>query len=157
MLIRGVFALVVLAVASLSLATRTAAEPAARAPKDDPVARELKALEGTWVVVTHEVNGKKASDAGYSSPRTILISAGKIDLYDRGKADLPIKIDPGKTPKAIDVYYPMAMKLNAHNKGIYVLKKDELKICLPLSGEAERPTKFGSEGFRSLYVLRRKK
>jgi uncharacterized protein (TIGR03067 family) len=125
--------------------------------KDNPVARDLKALEGTWEVVTDEVNGKKASEAGYASPRRIVIAAGKMDLFERGEADLPIKIDPAKTPKALDVYYPKAMKLNAHDQGIYALDKDTLKICLPLSGEAKRPTTFSSEGFRRLFILRRMK
>ena len=87
----------------------------------------------------------------------MVISAGRIDLSERGKPDMPIQIDPTKTPKAIDVYIPGAMKFKAHLKGIYELKKDELRICLPLSMEAGRPAKFSSKDFRRLYVLRRAK
>ena len=125
-------------------------------PKTTPAA-DLKALKGTWEVVTHEINGKTALDAGYASPKKIVISAGKMDLYESGQAEYPIKIDPTKTPKAIDVYTPKAMKFNAHTKGIYALDKDELRICLPLSGEVERPAKCNSKDFRHLYVLRRAK
>ena len=49
------------------------------------------------------------------------------------------------------------MKFNEHTKGIYALDKDELRICLPLSGEVERPAKCNSKDFRHLYVLRRAK
>jgi uncharacterized protein (TIGR03067 family) len=157
MAIRGVFALVLLGVASLGVAAWSAAEPKGTDSKDDRVAQDLKALEGTWEVASHEVNGKQATDADYYSPKRIVIAAGKLDLFERGEADLPIKIDPTKTPKALDVYFPGAMMLNAHEQGIYQLDKDELKICLPLSLVGERPTKFSSEGYRSLYVLRRKK
>src|SRR5262249_14444817 len=106
-------------------------------------------------VVTHEVNGKKAPDD--IRIKKVVISAGKIDLYEKGKPDYPIKVDPTKTPKAIDVYIPGAMKFKAHVKGIYELKKDQLRICLPLSTEAGRPAKFSSKDFRCLYVLRRAK
>jgi uncharacterized protein (TIGR03067 family) len=156
MVIRGMLSIVVVAIASLPL-VGIAARPAGSVSKDDPVARTLKDLEGTWEVVAHEINGKNASDAGYYSPRKLVISAGKPDLFERGKADLPLKIDPTRTPKAIDVDFPGSMMLNAHERGIYALEKDELKICLPLSPVSERPTKFGSEDFRSLYVLRRMK
>jgi uncharacterized protein (TIGR03067 family) len=144
-------------VSVLVLAAGVAVTPTAAESKQDPAAQELKALEGTWEVVTHEVNGKGASDAGYASPKKIVISAGGMDLYESGQAEYPIKIDPAKTPKAIDVYTPKAMKLNAHIQGIYALNKDELKICLPLSGEVERPAKFSSENYHALYVLRRVK
>jgi len=142
--------------ALLMIASSSVAAGADPPAKPDPAA-DLKALEGTWEVVSHEVNGKKASDAGHASPRKIVISAGKMGLDEKGEADRPIKIDPTRSPKAIDVYIPGAMKLRAHVKGIYALKGDELRICLPLSGEAERPTRFSSEDFHSLYVLRRVK
>ena len=145
------FTAALLMIASSPLAT--GADPTA---KPDP-AHELKALEGTWEVVSHEVNGKKASDAGYASLRKIVISAGKIELFAEGKADHPIKIDPTKSPKAINVYYPDAMKFGAHGKGIYELEKDKLTICLPLSFEAERPTRFSSKDGHELYVMRRMK
>jgi uncharacterized protein (TIGR03067 family) len=124
-------------------------------PEPKTTAADLKALEGTWEVVTYEMNGKEAPET--SRVKKIVISAGKIDLYERGKPDFPIKVDPAKTPKAIDVYIIGAMKFKAHVKGIYELKKDELRICLPLSMEADRPAKFSSEEFRRLYVLRRAK
>jgi uncharacterized protein (TIGR03067 family) len=142
--------------ALLMIASSPVAPGADPTKKPDPAA-DLKALEGTWEVVSHEVKGKKASDAGHATPRKIVISAGKMDLDEKGEAARPIKIDPTRSPKAIDVYIPDAMKARAHLKGIYALKGDELRICLPLSFEAERPTRFSSEDFHSLYVLRRVK
>lgn len=142
---------VVLVIAFAPLALT--AEPKA---KPDPVARDLKALDGKWEVESHEINGKKAVDAGYYSPKTIVIADGKMDLYAE-TPDRPIEIDPTKTPKAIDVYIPGAMKAKAHEKGIYALDGDKLTICLPLSTERERPAKFSSADFHSLFVLRRMK
>src|SRR5262245_54130522 len=98
--------------ALLMIASAPMAHGAAPVPKPDPAA-DLKALEGTWEVVTYEVKGKKASDAGYASLKEIIISAGRTNLLEREETDLPIKIDPSKTPKAIDVYLIDAMKLNS--------------------------------------------
>src|SRR5262245_54118993 len=130
-------------IASMLIAFAPLAIGADPKAKPDP-ADDLKALEGTWEVVSHEFNGKQATDAGYASPKKIVISAGKMNLDEKEEADYPIKIDPTKSPKAIDVYIPLAMKFRAHNKGIYSLEKDELKICLSHSDEAGRPTKFSS-------------
>jgi uncharacterized protein (TIGR03067 family) len=123
-------------------------------PKATPAA-DLKALEGAREVVTHEVNGKKAPDE--SRVKKVVISAGRIDLYEKGEPDYPIQVDPAKGPKAIDVYLIGAMKAKAHLKGTYELKKGELRLCLPMSMLADRPAKFSSKDFHRLYVLRRKK
>jgi uncharacterized protein (TIGR03067 family) len=122
-------------------------------PEEDPAARDLKAMEGTWVVVSHEVNGKKATGEGFASWKELVIKDGKLHMYDEPS---PIKIDPTKSPKEINVYFPGAMMLNAHSKGIYELEKDELRISLPLSVVTERPKKLTSDK-ASLFVLRRKK
>ena len=122
-------------------------------PKEDVAVKELKAMEGTWIVVSHTVNGKKASDAGYYSPRELVIKDRKLHLYDEPS---PLKIDPTKTPKEINVYHPGAMMLNAHSKGIYELEKDELRISLPLSVVTERPRKLTSDK-AELFMLQRKK
>jgi uncharacterized protein (TIGR03067 family) len=139
--------------AALLIALAPLAAEADAEPKTTPAA-ELKALEGTWEVVTYEVKGKPA--AGESRVATIVISAGKIDLHETGEPDHPIKVDPTKSPKAIDVYIVGAMKAKAHVKGIYELKEGELKLCLPLSMEADRPAKFSSQNYHRLYVMRRK-
>ena len=75
-------------------------------PKTTPAA-DLKALEGTWEVVSHEMNGESAPDT--SRIKKVVIKAGKIDLYERGEPDHPIKVEPTKDPNAIDVYIPGAM------------------------------------------------
>jgi uncharacterized protein (TIGR03067 family) len=122
----------------------------------EQVSRELQALSGTWEVVTQELklNGKMSKD--FARVQTVTISNGKIDLYQGGTEPGRIVVDLTKTPNTIDVYIPGAMKMNAHSKGIYALNKDDLELCLPLSMEADRPTKFDADGCLR-YVLRRKK
>jgi hypothetical protein len=44
----------------------------------------------------------------------------------------------------------------AHNKGIYLVEKDKLTICLDIRLNGEWPTKFSSEN-AMLFVLQRKK
>jgi uncharacterized protein (TIGR03067 family) len=133
------------------------------APKKDPVAQDLKALEGTWLVVKHERFGKKAkkpSDPDYD-PNVDFNTYEKIVIADRkmrfsGDA-VPFEIDPTKSPKAINLHLPVSqMPERIHYRGIYSLNKDELKLCFSLSLIGERPTEFRSDTFE-LFVLKRKK
>jgi uncharacterized protein (TIGR03067 family) len=123
-------------------------------PKEDPAVKELEAMEGTWIVVSYTVNDKKASDSGYASPKELVIKDGKLHLYEGQPS--PLKIDPTKKPKEIDVYYPGAMKVKSHSKGIYELDKDELRLSIPFNDDAARPKKLTSE-WAHLFILQRKK
>jgi RNA polymerase sigma factor (sigma-70 family) len=138
-------------------------------------------LDGTWVVVSHTINGRKASDAGHFTPGKIVIAAEKMDVFGKGDAHLlPFKIDPTRTPREIDIFFPRSELIGDFSQGIYQLDKDELKLCFPLPLEerrppirfrgdryenptpeelrlSARPAKFSSEGGCSLYVLRREK
>jgi uncharacterized protein (TIGR03067 family) len=120
------------------------------------VVRELKALSGTWEVVTQELKLKGKMSEDFARVNTLTIANGKIDRYEGGTEAGRIVVDPTKTPKTIDVHIPGAMKANAHTKGIYALNKDKLELCLPLSMESARPTAFDADDCMR-YVLRRKK
>jgi uncharacterized protein (TIGR03067 family) len=123
-------------------------------PKKDPVAQDLKALEGTWLVISHEINGQKASDTDFRTFEKIVVSGGKMHFAD--DIVLPFTIDPTKSPKAIDLDLPGVMMAGAHLKGIYSLEKDELKLCHSQSPVGKRPKQFSSDKLE-LFVLKRKK
>ena len=65
-------------------------------PKDNPASRDLKALAGTWEVMTHEVkiNGEKAKDV--HPVKAVIIADGKIDLFERGAGRLAVQDRSGQ-------------------------------------------------------------
>jgi len=128
---------------------------------DEKKKAELAKLEGTWEVVSAEVDGKKMEGAK-SGLEKLTIKGGKMTAYATGgKAvpafkDVELVLDPGKKPSRMDMV----------RKGkkdvlpcIYELTGDRLQIAMPLipkerkPGEGlPRPTSFDTEG-KAIIVL----
>ncbi len=124
----------------------------ADAPKD------LKRLEGTWVLVSGENDGKKVSADALKKSR--LTFEGDKHTVKEGDTIFKgtHKLEPTKTPKAIDITDTEGPFKGKTVLGIYVLDGDEFKICYALPGK-DRPEKFSAKagtGYR-LHVWKREK
>jgi uncharacterized protein (TIGR03067 family) len=102
-------------------------------------------IQGTWVRIYVDVEGKKSID-GKKKPAEAITLVIKGDKF----GDEKYKLDPTKTPKHID----LATRDDKGNRttlpGIYELKGDKLKVCFPFPFEGkfdkiERPKQFGSK------------
>ena len=122
--------------------------------KKKSIAAELKRLEGTWIALVFERNGRKATlDVKY------VFKGNKYKVIFKGKefGGITFVIDPTKKPKTIDT----AFKGNAETvkrHGIYELENDKLKLALVAAGR-QRPKEFKSSpdsGIR-VWVFKRKK
>jgi uncharacterized protein (TIGR03067 family) len=114
---------------------------AADETKKDSPAKEYGGFEGTWRVVSLEIEGMKLPEKAIKDAR--LIIKGKeftmkeqIATY-RGH----FTIDPRKKPKTIDLKFTAGPEKGNTSYGIYELKGDELKLCLTITGK-KRPKKF---------------
>ena len=128
----GLFVIAVLAIVS---------GPSRGAPKkDDPVADEIKALQGTWRVVSIETGGKVIGREEFGPNNLLVFSGNKCStVIGRSKRTIEctFTIDPAKSPKWID------MKRSDDKvmwDGIYELKGDTLKVYLGSPGK--RPTEM---------------
>jgi len=140
------------------------ASPAPGAPSDAPAVRDLRNIQGTWVLVAEQWNGKKSSRADLQKDGKyyihFVIARDKITRKESGKVrdQSSFVLGPGQNPKTIDlVALPRRPKAGSV-PGIYFLEGDTLKICLASEGKP-RPVRFrakaGSE--HKLFVLKRKK
>ena len=107
------------------------------------------AVEGTWILTSAELGGKKLPDQGLEGTKLVLKSGHYQLQIDEGT----YKIIPG-TPAAMDI-----VGTNGPNKGktllaVYELKGDRLEICYDLEGKT-RPTEFktttGTKQFLASY------
>jgi uncharacterized protein (TIGR03067 family) len=115
---------------------------------DDPTAKataeDLKKLAGTWTVVSAEIFGKEAAEAG----QKIVVSGTKLKWFHSDKdeakfVELEFKLDPMKSPKQIDV-----KQATLTLKGIYSLDGNKLRLCM---SDDERPMEFSTE--RKPYLI----
>jgi uncharacterized protein (TIGR03067 family) len=123
--------------------------------KDDAAKEELKKMEGTWVLVSGEEDGKQ-KPADEVKKLTSTIKGDTLTILVDGKAvfEGTVVVDPTKKPKTIDT---TSKDKTVKSPAIYELDGDTFKICVGLKGE--RPTEFTSKkdsGY-ALYVYKREK
>ena len=121
------------------------------------VQHEEEKLAGTWQVVSVEADGQ-AVPAKQFRGLTMTFKAGKFTARQgQGeKQEGTYRVDPGKTPKQIDIRHTTGPLAGRDQLAIYSLAGNTLKVCSSGS-DKERPDGFatrGQEG-RVLMTLRR--
>jgi uncharacterized protein (TIGR03067 family) len=131
---------------------------AADSPKDDAADKDLKKLEGSWVLASGEDNGKKVSEEALKNAR--LTIEGDRHTVQMGKTSYrgTHKLDPAMKPKTIDITDTEGPFKGKTVLGIYEVDGDEFKLCYAPPGE-DRPKDFSAKagtGFR-FHVWKREK
>lgn len=121
----------------------------------DDAGKDAKELQGEWQAISLEAQGKKATADEVQKFR-ILIKGDELaitPLVDGRKARF--KLDPGKSPKAIDLTSQDGPAKGKTVKGIYSLENGQLRLCVPnFSGDSgKRPTEFKTQTGDELALL----
>src|SRR5687768_8968829 len=94
----------------------------------DPAKKELAALEGTWTMISLEVEGQKVGEDRLGSELTI--KDGKYIVTTRGKThETKLTLDPTQKPKHIDMVFAEGENKDKPHRGIYELEGDTLRVC----------------------------
>jgi uncharacterized protein (TIGR03067 family) len=122
------------------------------------VENELKKFQGTWRFEYVEAGGKEVPIAEFNG-MTVTFEG---DRFTVTKGDKVIqaatqKLDPSRSPKALDVTVAEGLNKGAVILGIYEISGDTLKVCFDPEGK-KRPTEFKSaSGSQTLVVHKRVK
>src|SRR5262245_39498696 len=103
------------------------------------VKKELDQLQGEWMMLSREANGKPSDNTNWKL--TIKGDQWTVTRPDGDVAAVQakIKLDPSKKPREID----LISKGGRSMSGIYKLEGDTLTFCRPgPSKNAERPKEF---------------
>ncbi len=115
---------------------------------------DSKKLQGEWVVVSAEFAGQK-DELPLVRGVKLSIEGDRI-TFDTGRAEWTeqFRLDPAKTPKAIDLLTPGPNKaaLTIRRVGIYQIDGDTLKLCWYQTGNV-RPTEFATKKDTDLQLL----
>lgn len=114
------------------------------ADSKDDIKKELDPLQGTWVAVSLERDGKALPE----DQLKILTRTVKGDQYVITRSGETVgkgsfKVDPTKKPKTIDITRDEAK--DGVILGIYELDGDKYKICYSAPGSKERPKEFAAK------------
>lgn len=123
------------------------------AAKDD-----LKKLQGTWTLVSMELDGRSAAADDVKHVKSV-VEGNKVTVSVKGevKAAATFTIDASKKPRKMDATAIMGPNKGKTSYAIYEIKGDTFKICS--SERGKRPTEFSAkEGSgNSLMVWKRAK
>jgi uncharacterized protein (TIGR03067 family) len=112
--------------------------------KDEAIKKDRKRYEGTWQVVSLEVDGNKVAEEDAKKFTVINDADGKWAIEVEGNVTRGTsEIDPTKKPKTVDLMYTEGQNKGKTQPGIYELGDDTRKVCLAPPGK-ERPTEFSS-------------
>jgi uncharacterized protein (TIGR03067 family) len=109
----------------------------------DDAKKDLEQLQGTWQMVSHEVDGKP-DEALKGAVRVVEGDKFTIKKGDEVLRTATMKLDPTKKPKWIDITFTEGPEKGKVRRGIYVLEGDTQKICYG-NLDKERPTEFVSK------------
>ncbi len=126
----------------------------------DDAAGDQQKLQGKWTAAEFIVNGEQVPESRegltitFTGDTMLLTGPGGI-----GRREFKIKLDPSKSPKAIDTIAQDGPFKGTSNPAIYELDGDVLKICMPNEQTTERPKEFESPAGAKLglFVLKRAK
>ena len=110
-------------------------------PKLAHYVEQLRALEGTWLFTSLEVEGAGMPEPAFSSSR-LLINGDRFRVESReanyeGIFDIDVEV----TPHTIDIDFVEGPEAGHSSYGIYEFAGNDLKICLGLTGYP-RPSDF---------------
>jgi uncharacterized protein (TIGR03067 family) len=119
-------------------------------------AKALEKFQGTWTFESVEVDGKKESSAWGEKLKNLKITfAGNKFTVKKGDKVVQAgtqKLDPSKSPKAVDATVTEGNGKGRKMLGIYEIEGDTLKVCFDPEGK-KRPTEFKSTAGSSTVLI----
>jgi uncharacterized protein (TIGR03067 family) len=116
---------------------------------------DIEALQGTWDIVSLEMEGRRYPAAGSQ----ITIEGGRFTSLNMGaEYSGVVEVDQSSSPKTLDLQFETGPEKGNRSLGIYDLDGGTLRLCLGLTGKT-RPTKFISApgSGHALEILRRER
>jgi uncharacterized protein (TIGR03067 family) len=118
-----------------------------------------KLLAGTWEVTSGEQGGRELTKAMLGGQRLVFAAGGtyRVLLGDNEVESGTYRIDPGKTPREIDLKITRGQDAGKAQLGIYKLEGDSLVLTFQMAGEADRPEEFETKAGGGRFLLRLKR
>jgi uncharacterized protein (TIGR03067 family) len=119
---------------------------------------DLGQLQGTWYIVTLEIEGAKLVSSAYAGAHIIIDGSKFTSIAMGAKYSGTIELDPSTDPKTFRMKFLDGPEKGNTNFGIYDLVGDTWRFCLSMTG-GPAPKEFATtpNSGQALEVLNREK
>lgn len=118
---------------------------------DEAKKADLDRLAGNWKVTSLLIGGQELLNAEIKAAITgdrLKFGDGKDDLFS-------MTIDPGTSPKVVDILTISGNNKGDQFEGIYKLEGDQLEMCIRTpAGVKDRPTEFSSPANSGIVLIK---
>lgn len=122
--------------------------------QDDVAKKDLKTLQGTWVIAAMEVNGMDVpANKLEGTVLTIKNDRYMIKIKDKAINTAVIELDPKKNPKELNMTPQEGAGKDKLHKAIYKIEGDTFKMARGLNAEQERPDQFATWPGTNYFVI----
>jgi uncharacterized protein (TIGR03067 family) len=115
-----------------------------------------KKMQGTWKPVTAELAGKPFPDEVLKTMKLVLTDGKYSFTLGEQLDEGTVKLDPAKTPRAMDIVGTKGPNQGRTILAIYELTDTTLKVCYDLSGKAH-PKEFKTQADTQLFLVEYKR
>jgi len=119
----------------------------------NPDKSDKEALQGTWKIVSVEIEGEALAMDNLIDSRLTVKGDDYLFVLGQTKLDLTFKMDASKSPKEIDLTAVTGPNKGKTYRGIYTLEGDTYKICRNMEPELKRPTRFATQPKSGLMMV----
>lgn len=140
-------------VTSLLLFAVTGLLLAAKPANLDPNQRDLAQLQGTWAILSVEVDGRTLPMEDIKNSRLTIRGNRYSFALEQARLEMTFTLDANATPKAIDLLVTDGSDQGNVYRGIYDLEEGLYSICRSMSPNQERPTEFATRPGSGLMMV----
>ncbi len=124
------------------------------AGKEGAAPTDQDKVQGTWTRIFAAISGKAIPPEDIAHHQLVM-RGDKYTLFkeeDKVHDHGAFTLDPGKSPRAIDITEDQGPNKGVTNRGIYLLDGDTFIVCYNLP-TMERPTEFTSKPDASIFLF----
>ena len=96
---------------------------------------EIEKLQGTWNVVSLEVEGSKMSPAAFDGSKIVVAGSRFTTIAMGAEYGGTLRVDASTTPRSLDLVFTSGPEKGNTSLGIYELDGDTWRICLTIGAK----------------------
>jgi uncharacterized protein (TIGR03067 family) len=128
-------------------------------PKTEDGKKTIDSLQGTWTMVSLVIDGEIVTEERVKTGNLVIDGMEYRPELGANAVCATLKVDPTKSPMAIDFSFTAGTNKGKDAKGIFKLENDVLTICRGAADGEDRPKEFTApnDSGRLLVVWKRSK